>query len=179
MYETRPQRRLRVVVDLEAVPVQSSDERSPRGLETVYREAYADLVRLGYLLTSSHEAAVDLCHDAFLGAQGRWATIDHPRAYLRQSVVRGAAGYHRRKHREDRALRRLASSTPAVSSQDEFVLDLISRLPYRQQAVVVLRFWSDLSERQIAEAVGCREGSVGPTLTRALRKMRTALEEGR
>lgn len=144
-------------------------------LATVYERDHDRLVRLAWLLTSSPEVAHDVVHDAFAAAHRRWDTVHDPAAYLRRSVVNGAAQYHRRRHRDLAVLHRHGPEATAVDPEDEYLADAIVALPFRQQAVVVLRFWGGLSEAEIAAAVGCRPGTVGPTLTRALRRLRTAL----
>ncbi|HEX7133883.1 MAG TPA: sigma-70 family RNA polymerase sigma factor, partial [Iamia sp.] len=97
-------------------------------------------------------------------------------AYLRRAVVNGAAQHHRRRHRDQAVMQRHGPDDTTAAPEDEYLADAIAALPFRQQAVVVLRFWGGLSEREIAAAVGCRPGTVGPTLTRALRRLRAALD---
>jgi RNA polymerase sigma-70 factor (sigma-E family) len=146
-------------------------------LATVSARDHDRLVRLAWLLTSSPETAHDVVQDAFAAAHRRWDVVRDPAAYLRRSVVNGAAQHHRRRHRDLAVMRRHGPADTATSPEDEYLADAIAALPFRQQAVVVLRFWGGLSEADIAAAVGCRPGTVGPTLTRALRRLRTALTE--
>lgn len=148
----------------------------PPGLEDVYADQFDRLVRLAFVLTSSTPVAHDIVQDAFAAAARRWSEVREPTAYLRRAVVNGAADHHRRGHRASVALGRHGPAEAATPA-DEYLTDAIAALPFRQQAVVVLRFWAGLDTAQIAAAVGCRPGSVGPTLTRALRALRTALEE--
>jgi len=146
-------------------------------LEDVYTRDHDRLVRLAFLLTSSSEAAHDVVHDAFTAAGRRWADVRDPGAYLRRAVVNGAAQHHRRRHRDLVVWQRHGPSAAEAAPEDEYLADVIGALPFRQQAVVVLRFWGGLSEAEIATAVGCRPGTVGPTLTRALRRLRAALDD--
>ncbi len=146
-------------------------------LAAVYERDHDRLVRLAWLLTSSPETAHDLVHDAFVATHRRGADVRDAAAYLRRSVVNGAARHHRRRHRDLVVLQRHGPGDTATAAEDEYLVDLIGDLPFRQQAVVVLRFWGGLSEADIAAAIGCRPGTVGPTLTRALRRLRTALDE--
>jgi len=145
--------------------------------EAVYARDHDRLVRLAFLLTSSSEASHDVVHDAFAAAGRRWADVREPAAYLRRAVVNGAAQHHRRRRRDLVVWQRHGPSDVEAAPEDEYLADVIAALPFRQQAVVVLRFWGGLSEAEIATAVGCRPGTVGPTLTRALRRLRTALED--
>lgn len=166
------------VMDVRADAPAPVGREAPSDLEKLYVARYADLVQLGYLLTSSPEVAVDICHDAFLSAHTRWATIENPDAYLRAAVIRAAAGHHRRHARERRALaRNWGSARGQHPPQEDFLLDLLAGLPFRQQAVLVLRYWGGLSEQEIATAINCRVGSVGPTRQRALARLRAELSE--
>ncbi len=159
-------------VATEAPPVAAGDD-----LAGVYERDHDRLVRLAWLLTSSTETAHDVVQDAFAAAHRRWDTVRDPAAYLRRAVVNGAAQHHRRRHRDLAVLRRHGPAATATDPDDEYLADAIAALPFRQQAVVVLRFWGGLTEAEIAAAVGCRPGTVGPTLTRALRRLRAALDE--
>lgn len=62
-----------------------------------------------------------------------------------------------------------------TDDEDRDLLDVVDRLPYRQKAVVVCRYYLDLSETQIAEALGCRPGTVKSLASRALATMRKEL----
>lgn len=146
-------------------------------LAEIYVRDHDRLVRLAWLLTSSPEVAHDVVHDAFAATHRRWAEVRDPAAYLRRSVVNGAAQHHRRRHRDLVVMRRHGPDDTATRPEDEYLADAIAALPFRQQAIVVLRFWGGLSEADIAAAVGCRPGTVGPALTRALRRLRAALTE--
>jgi RNA polymerase sigma-70 factor (sigma-E family) len=146
-------------------------------LAVVYERDHDRLVRLAFLLTSSTEVAHDVVHDAFAAAGRRWDDVRDPAAYLRRAVVNGAAQHHRRRHRDLAVMRRHGPDATAADPEDEYLADAIAALPFRQQAVVVLRFWGGLPEAEIATAVGCRPGTVGPTLTRALRRLRAALAD--
>jgi RNA polymerase sigma factor (sigma-70 family) len=144
-------------------------------LAALYERDHDRLVRLAFLLTSSSEAAHDVVQDAFAAAGRRWADVREPGAYLRRAVVNGAAQHHRRRHRDLAVMHRHGPGDTSTAPEDEYLA--IAALPFRQQAVVVLRFWGGLSELEIAAAVGCRPGTVGPTLTRALRRLRAALDD--
>jgi RNA polymerase sigma factor (sigma-70 family) len=67
--------------------------------------------------------------------------------------------------------------SPATESDPHlYLIDLIDELPYRQKAVVVMRYWLDLSEREIADHLGCRPGTVKSLASRAMERLRKDLE---
>src|SRR5262245_28949554 len=112
-----------------------------------YREAYPAAVRLAWLLTHDHDDAEDVVQDAFVRVRPRLATVERPTAYLRTAIVNGCRDRARSAGRADARLR-LVGATTEVTSTDEpsGLIDLVARLPYKQRAVLVLRYWADLPE---------------------------------
>ena len=147
-----------------------------------YERQYAPMLRLAYLLTSSSAAAEDLVHDAFVRVQPRWDRLDQPVAYLRRAVVNACHSYHRRR-RVERA-HAVASSSgtqggaagEAVFQEPDEVWDALAALAPRRRAVLVLRFYADLSEADTARALGCRPGTVKSLTSRALADLRRVIE---
>jgi RNA polymerase sigma-70 factor (sigma-E family) len=139
----------------------------------LYRDAYADMVRLAFLLTGSPEVSQDVVQDAFVAMHRSWSRVREPRAYLRRAVVNGCTSHHRRRFRE--RARPLVVRPDAALEADE-LFDVLAALPDRQRAAVVLRYWHDLDEQQIADALGCRPGTVGSLLHRALARLREVIE---
>jgi RNA polymerase sigma-70 factor (sigma-E family) len=138
-----------------------------------YRVTYADMVRLAYLLTGSNETARDLVQDSYLRLHGAWDRVSEPRPYLRRSVINACHSHHRRLRRQ----RQHAATTrvDAVVLEADEMADAIAALPYRQRAAVVLRFWHDCSEAEIAAALGCRPGTVGSLIHRAIAELRKVI----
>jgi RNA polymerase sigma-70 factor (sigma-E family) len=141
----------------------------------LYRESHADMVRLAYLLTGSAETAQDLVQDAFVSVHRSWSRVREPRAYLRRAVVNACTSHHRRGFRAKRATETMVPGV-ATDAPDE-LFDVLARLSPRRRAAVVLRYWHDLDEAAIADALGCRPGTVGSLLHRALAQLREALEQ--
>ena len=137
-----------------------------------YRDAYPGAVRLAWLLTHDHHAAEDVVQDAFMRLRPRIATIEHRSAYLRMAIVNGCRDRARSTGRADAGLRSMRV-TAQVSSTDEpsELLDAVAGLPYKQQVVLVLRFWADLPEAAIAEIVGVRPATVRSISARALARL--------
>lgn len=156
-----------------------SDERASSGAppptaEVLFTEQRDDLVRLAYFLTGSRSVAEDVVQDAFVELHRRRATVRTPGAYLRTSVVNGSRMHHRRTTRE-RA--RFADLVPtAVQPETIVVLDALADLPVRQRAALVLRYYEDRPEAEIAEILGCRPATVRSLVRRGLAALRKAME---
>jgi RNA polymerase sigma-70 factor (sigma-E family) len=145
------------------------------------------MVRLATLLTHDASVAEEIAQDAFVALHGRWHRLSDPGAaqgYLRTCVVNGArsALRHRgvaERHREPGATAPAGPEERAVqSTEDARVLAALRTLPRRQQEVLVLRYWSDLSEHEIAATLGVSRGSVKSHAHRGLMALRSALSAG-
>jgi RNA polymerase sigma-70 factor (sigma-E family) len=149
--------------------------RSAReSVDEVYARIRPDLLRLAHLLTGSPELAEDVVHDAFVACAGKWPSIDVPDAYVRRTVINQANSALRRLGRDRTKAERLAGQ--AIVSLAEPELDetwgLLRHLPDRQRMALVLRFYDDRSEAEIAELLGCRPGTVKSLIHRGLAKVR-------
>jgi RNA polymerase sigma-70 factor (sigma-E family) len=149
----------------------------PGSLADLYRERYVAMVRLAYLMVGSTTVAEDLVQDAFARMHRHWDTTEHPRAYLRTTVVNACRSYLRRQALE-RAYRRHPSavSDSVHPPEADELFDALAALPSRQRAALVLRFYEDLSEADIASALGCRPGTVKSLLHRGLAELRKVVE---
>ena len=146
----------------------------PTSLVEAYHEHWLGLTRLAYLLTRDRAVAEELVQEVFVAARRRWAQIDNPAGYLRTSVVNATRDWGRhqqvvRRHQPSRAQALDASTT--VDAPDE-LWDALARLDERRRRAVVLRFYLDLPDGEIAELLGCRPGTVRTLIHRALRDLR-------
>jgi RNA polymerase sigma-70 factor (sigma-E family) len=152
------------------------------------RGRWAAMVRLGYALTGDVGHAEDLAQAAFARAYASWGRVRRagdPDAYVRRIVINEHRGRFR-KHRVAEELRGDVADT--ASDQQEHralddrpaLLDALRALGPRQRAVVVLRYWLDLSEAETAAALNCSVGTVKSQASRALATLRTnaAIRDG-
>lgn len=137
------------------------------------------LVRTAYLLTGDHHEAEDLVQATLAKVYPHWSRIsrlESPDAYLHRAMVNNNVSRQRRR-RVVQFLTpwipdRVQQSGAAQVEQRSLLLRALAELPPRQRAVVVLRYWEDLSEQQVAEALGCSPGNVKSQASRGLRKLR-------
>jgi RNA polymerase sigma-70 factor (sigma-E family) len=144
-------------------------------LAELYAAHRLALVRMAVLLVDHRAEAEDVVHDAFASVLGR--TLRDPDAvlgYLRTAVVNGCRSTLRRR-RTARVYARPTDPGPAtpderavLAEDHREVLAALDTLPPRQREVLVLRYWSELSEAEIAETLGVSRGTVKSTASRAL-----------
>ena len=141
----------------------------------VYRLERDGLIRLAYLITGSQPAAEDLVQDCFIRVMARLDASDEPGAYLRRSVINACYSWHRRNRREvQRAEDDLRS--PYEDRHEVEMWDALGELAPRRRTVLVLRYYMDMSEAEVASALGCRVGTVKSTTHRALKDLRRMLD---
>ncbi len=140
----------------------------------LYRAHRVRLIRLAAAITLDRDLAEEIVQEAFAGFHRRRAGVENAEAYLQRSVVNGSIKACRRRRRAN-ALPLLAAPVTSVPEIDE-TWTVVVALPPRQRAVVLLRFWADLSEAEMARVLGWRPGTVKSTLHRALRRLREELE---
>ena len=140
--------------------------------DAFYRRSWPRFVRTAALLAQDQSVADEIAQEAFVQVLHRWDEMVDPSAYLYQCVVNGARTYHRRR----RVVREKLTVLAGLSSADqEFgeLADVVASLPFRQRAVIVLRYWCDLTENEIAATIGCRPGTVKSLSSRALARLST------
>lgn len=145
------------------------------GLDELYARHIGDGVRLAFLLTGDRPQAEDLAQEAFVRCVGRFRHLRRPdafAAYLRRTIVNlHTSGLRRRRLERDWLSREGPAATRRVTSQPDVGarLDLweaLRRLPARQRAALVLRYYEDLSERETSEVLGCSVAAVKSLVAR-------------
>ena len=150
------------------------------------------LIRLAVVMLGDRPAAEDVVQDAFCGLYRRWDQLDDPHnalRYVRSSVLNGCRSVLRNRSRlrarpggpqpgsQDTA--ESAESVALVGEEHRAVLAALRRLPDRQREALVLRFYLELSEAEIAQSMGISQGTVKSTVSRALAALGRLLEEDR
>lgn len=154
-------------------------------------DAADGLLRAAYLITWDLADAEDLVQECFFKVARRWPRVrkmERPAAYARTVLVHLALDEGKRRSRR-RAELAEAAATPLAQYEDDAAVRVLGRveagadlmqalgeLPPRQRVAVVLRYFEDLSEAQVAEAMGCSVGTVKSTTSRALERLRTVVE---
>ena len=142
-------------------------------LDDLYRTEFERMVRLAYLLTGGSALAEDLVQDSFVRVQQQWGAIRQPAAYLRTCVVNACRAHHRTAKRHEARFPELV--TEMVTPETPILLDALARLPYRQRAALVLKFYEDRTETDIAEVLGCRPATVRSLVHRGLATLRRVI----
>ena len=146
-------------------------------LAALYEAEWPKLLRVAYVLTDSLPTAEEIVQDAFVRLQSTRTPVANPVAnpggYLRTTVVNACRDLHR--HRAVVSRTPLPVTEPMIAEHDE-LFDALGGLPWRQQAALVLRFHVDLSDADIATALGCRRSTVRSIIRRALASLGKELE---
>ncbi|HEU4514494.1 MAG TPA: SigE family RNA polymerase sigma factor [Nocardioidaceae bacterium] len=157
-------------------------------VDELYAAHYRRLVRLSVLLVRDVETAEEVVQDAFVAMHARWRTLRDPDkglAYLRQVVVNRSRSVLRHRGVEARHTPPVVRDQPgaddsAVASERRGqVLDALRELPARQREVLVLRYYLDLSEAEIADTLGISRGAVKSHASRGATALRHLLEDAR
>jgi RNA polymerase sigma-70 factor (sigma-E family) len=168
------------------MPLEMTREEAPErsGLGELYIQHSPDGIRLAFLLTGDRALAEDLVQEAFARLIGRLRHLRDPNAfggYLRRTIVNLSTSYFRRRKVERAYLERVTRipdvTTNPSEELDETMHEALLRLPERQRAALVLRFYEDLSDVQTAEILGCSPGTVRSLVSRGMKTLRTELEE--
>lgn len=168
----------------DAVPATST---LPVGVDVqaLYRQHWRGLVRMAVLLVDDLPTAEDVVQEAFLALHRRVSALRDPDAalgYVRAAVVNRSRSTIRRRQVSRKHLH-LAEPDPApgadrpleLAEDQRAALAAVRGLPRRQQEVLVLRYWSGLSEAEIAAALGVSAGTVKTSASRAMASLRTTL----
>jgi RNA polymerase sigma-70 factor (sigma-E family) len=160
----------------------------------LYAAHWASLVRLAWLLLRDQALAEEVVQDAFISVHAAWSSLrraDRAEAYLRRAVVNAARSSLRHRGVEERHLARERSNPAGAygarphASAEDVALDheatsamvrALGRLPRRQREVLTLRYYLDLSEAQIADALGISNGAVKAHAHRGLASLRGVVE---
>ena len=157
-------------------------------VSALYRTHGMDLIRIGAVMLGSRAAAEDAVHDAFCGLFLSWDRLAEPQnalAYVRSAVMNRCRSELRRQirleRRADRTHRPLDPESPEqtaiLGEEHRDVLAALSRLPRRQREALILRYFLDLPEAEIAAAMGISPGTVKSTAARGLAALARQLKE--
>ena len=162
-------------------------EWSPdRAVIELYSLHYRALVRLAALLVRDTPTAEEVVQDSFVAMHGGWQRLrdaEKALAYLRQAVVNRSRSVLRHRTVVDKNLQKAPPDMPSaehgalVLLERSAVVAALRGLPDRQREAIVLRYYADLSETQIAETLGISPGSVKTHAARGLASLRPVLEQ--
>jgi len=142
------------------------------GVVELFRQRRQPMVRLAYTLTRDAELSDEIVQDAFLQLHEKWAAVDNPAGYLRTAVVNSCHSHHRHLQVVRKAPIEHVVPPAATDAVDEELVRAIARLPFRQQAVLALRYFSDLEDVEIAATLGISRATVRTRAHRGLDRLR-------
>ena len=167
---------------LGSVPAEWDAEQA---VTAMYSTHYRSLVRLAALLVRDNATAEEVVQDSFIAMHGAWRRLrdnDKALSYLRQSVVNRSRSVLRHRTVVDKNLQKAPPDMPSaehgalVLLERHAVVAALRDLPDRQREAIVLRYYADLSEAEIAAAMGISRGAVKSHTARGMTALRAALE---
>ena len=140
---------------------------SHQSFDQWYVTAWPRAFKLAAFLTHNTQSGEDIAQDVLAEMSRRWEHLDSPDAYLQRAITNASWNWKRQIRTGDRKLP-LIAGTGSAELRFDHLADAIAQLPFRQRAVIVLRYYADLSEVEIADALDCRPGTVKSLASRAL-----------
>ena len=173
---------LLVDASLESV---SGEWDAARAVTEIYTTHYRSLVRLAVLLVRDVATAEEVVQDSFIAMHGAWRRLrdtEKALSYLRQSVVNRSRSVLRHRMVVDKNAPKPAPDMPSAEQgaisllERSAVIAALRTLPPRQREALVLKYYGDLSEAQIATAMGISRGAVKSHTARGVAALRVVLE---
>jgi RNA polymerase sigma-70 factor (sigma-E family) len=169
-------------VALAPIPVQWDGDQA---LTAMYSDHYRCLVRLAWLLGQDVTTAEDVVQDSFVAMHTAWRRLrdsDRALAYLRHSVVDRSRSVRRHRALAGRTASQAGSDMPSAelsalpSLEYAAVVRALRSLPFRQREALALKQYGNLSEAQVASAMGVSQGAVKRHLASAIAALRAVVE---
>jgi len=183
----RPPGLLEISPDLARVPDPRDFADADQAVTALYQAHAVGLIRLAFVMLGDRPTAEDVVQEAFCGLYRRWSHLTDPAKslpYVRSAVLNGCRSVIRQRARRDG---RVAAEPPAASAETDAligeehraVLAALRLLPPRQREALVLRFFLDLDEPEIARSMGISRGTVKSTVSRGIAALGQILGEDR
>jgi RNA polymerase sigma-70 factor (sigma-E family) len=162
----------------------AAEPDADRAVGALYRAHYQSLLRLAMLMVGDCGAAEEVVQDAFVAMHGRWRRLrgtDKALPYLRQTVVNRSRSVLRHRGVVDKYAPKPPADAPSAEPgaltllESLVVMDALRGLPPRQREALALRYYADLSEADVANAMGIRESAVRSHAARGLSALRAVL----
>lgn len=138
------------------------------------------LLRFAYLLSRDRHQAQDLVQEALSNAHRRWARVYQPEAYVRRAILNDFLSWRRRRasgevitNEPPEPSARGAAGLAAAHADRDAMWQLLAQLPRQQRAVLVLRYYEDLPDEDIAGYLNCTQATVRAHASKALARLRT------
>lgn len=166
----------------------TSRSDADEAITTLYAAHYTEMVRLAALLVRSSGEAEEIVQDSFVAMHDKWRRLREPEkavGYLRRTVVNRTRSSQRRDRVADKHMSTEIEVSPSAekhalaAESRAAVIDALHRLPTRQREVLVLRYYGNLSEADIAATLGISRGAVKSHASRGMTALRSSLEDSR
>lgn len=140
--------------------------------DELYRKHFPALMRVAFLMTGSNETAEDAVQETFIRCRDRLGDLDHPPSYLRAAVVNQCRTAYRK---SARVLPDVPEPIVGMPTELIELRDALARLPWNQRGAIVLRYFADVPDIEIARTLHCRPSTVRSHIRRGIATLREAL----
>ncbi len=140
--------------------------------EEFYSATYPAMLRLGVALLPSRPVAEDVVQEAYAKVFRGFASVNNPEAYVRRTVVNLSIGFFRRRAVSVAKAPLLIPVRLDAVDEHDALLGVLDSLPTRQRAAIILRFYEQCTEAEIAAILRCRPGTVKSLLSRGIAALR-------
>lgn len=155
---------------------QQIDGGGPRTFDEVYAAERPRIVRLAYLLVRSEAVAEELAQEAFVRLYSHFDEVESPGGFLHTATVRLAATWWRRNQMEGQRLRLVPPARAVELAEPDETWEALGRLRPERAIVLVLRFYEDRSQVEIARILDCPPATVRSRVKRGLADLRKELD---
>lgn len=158
------------------VPVGIEPQQPELTFDDFYARAWPMAFKFASILVQDSSVGEELAQEALTKMYPTWGRYERPEAYLRTVIANGSKNWHRHNQVVRTKLPLLAGPGHHDPVADELA-DAIAALPYRQRAVLVMRYYADMTEAEMAEALECRPGTVKSLASRALAALAKEIDQ--
>jgi RNA polymerase sigma factor (sigma-70 family) len=148
------------------------DARIALTFEQFYAATYPKMLRLAAALLPSKSIAEDVAHDAYAKVFRKYSSVDDPSAYVRRSIVNESTGFFRKRAVATAKEPLIRAATETQFVDHDLMLSVLDTLSARQRAAIVLRYYEQCTEAEIASILRCRPGTVKSLLSRGIAALR-------
>lgn len=142
--------------------------------EALYRHEFPGMVKLARAMVDQTDKATEIVQEAFAKTWRKWSTVKNPGGYVRTAVVNGCRSELRK--REVRRRIPLPAPDTVDDREREYLADALAQLSPKRRIVLVLRFYEDMPDAEIAEVLGVRPGTIKSLASRGLADLRKVIE---
>ncbi len=165
-----------MAVDDNLTQLDEGSKSSEVPFSVFYEKQYEKMLRLAYLMLGKVELSEDVAQESFLKMHKRWHLIENPDAYIKRVVINACNSHFRKSFREKTALNRMKSIDLESEPTSLDFMHSLNKLNKKQKAAVILKYYFDLSEKEVATVLKLKQGTASSLIHRGVESLRASIE---